>query len=270
MNGNPPTSDEAVPDGSSHVRLGYYVLSYVDILGQGRELDKLEPLPDGEDGRQKALKILVETAGFITQLRRIMKDVYTKQDAESSEIRIEGFSDTLVFYAKIDVANGVNAVANIFAATASLVLAAMNAGHVLRGAIEIGIGTNLIPNEIYGPVLRRAYLLESKCAQFPRIVIGETAEKFLRDCAASSSPVARLCLDMIVTDRDSVRILDYLGGAAVNLGRQPHKDLAADAEKFVKREFSKWKSSCDAKTASKYSYLVEYFESRRRFWAQKS
>jgi hypothetical protein len=49
----------------------------------------------------------------------------------------------------------------------------MSQGWPIRGGIELGLAMDIDNDDIYGPALARAYTLESKVAQYPRIVIGE-------------------------------------------------------------------------------------------------
>src|SRR5207247_7066663 len=41
-----------------------------------------------------------------------------------------------------------------------------------RAELDVGIGMEIFPNEVYGPVLVSAYTLESTVAEYPRLVIG--------------------------------------------------------------------------------------------------
>lgn len=48
-----------------------------------------------------------------------------------------------------------------------------------RAGVEVGLGTELDNGEIYGPVLYKAYELESKVAEYPRIVVGKELINYL-------------------------------------------------------------------------------------------
>ena len=52
-------------------------------------------------------------------------------------------------------------------------LSALQQGIPLRGGIDVGLGTEMFPNEVYGPALLNAYRLESQAAEYPRTALGE-------------------------------------------------------------------------------------------------
>ena len=54
------------------------------------------------------------------------------------------------------------------------VLSLASSAHELpwRGGIDVGIGTQIFPHEVYGPVLLSACKLESTVAEWPRLVVG--------------------------------------------------------------------------------------------------
>ena len=52
-------------------------------------------------------------------------------------------------------------------------------GHPARGGLDVGLGVEIAPGEVYGAALERAYQLESEVAQHPRLVIGKELVAYL-------------------------------------------------------------------------------------------
>lgn len=65
-----------------------------------------------------------------------------------------------------------NAIYGAITACATTMLLGLAGRVAIRGAIEVGAGTDFFDGEIYEPVLANADQLESEEAQHPRILIG--------------------------------------------------------------------------------------------------
>ena len=63
-----------------------YVVAYLDVLGQGDELLKLDHLPTNQEEASRALDILKNTAEYMIGLRTFL-DSYFEANREPSEIR---------------------------------------------------------------------------------------------------------------------------------------------------------------------------------------
>src|SRR5208282_4925267 len=64
-------------------------------------------------------------------------------------------------------------VCSVLSAAAVVMLMSLANKHPLRGGIDVGLATDIGPQEIYGAALGSAYRLESEEAGYPRIVIGD-------------------------------------------------------------------------------------------------
>ena len=153
-----------------------------------------------------------------------------------------------------------------------------------RAGIEVGIGTEIDDREVYGPVLYRAYELENKIAQYPRIVIGNHTINYLNSIIETNEPLdnqaaedlqyckdmAKLCKKMFIRDLDGCVILDFLGEAFLYVfNKNPKielKNVFNMALEFVKSEYSRFKSQGDRKLALRYYLLYNYFESRKKLY----
>jgi hypothetical protein len=116
-------------------------------------------------------------------------------------------------------------IATVFSAltaAAVVMLTALASRHRLRGGIDVGLATEIAPGEIYGTALERAYLLESREAGYPRILIGDDLWNYLNVArshfSAQTTPESKTVtsiidrmMQLIAVDADGKRILDYLG-----------------------------------------------------------
>jgi hypothetical protein len=100
--------------------------------------------------------------------------------------------------------------------------------HALRGGIDVGLATEIAEGEIYGTALEHAYLLESKRAKYPRIVIGEQLWGYLSAAIAefekrgtpdgkALKAIVQKMMQFISIDTNGERILDYLGSGIAEL-----------------------------------------------------
>ncbi|MBC7819505.1 MAG: hypothetical protein IAG10_21695 [Planctomycetaceae bacterium] len=146
-------------------------------------------------------------------------------------------------------------------------------GIVPRGAIDFGFGVENYEDEIYGPVLASCHHLESKVADWPRVVVGEGlyrelqngADTVPQDPAASLNVAfAKEALHWVAKDAHDIYFVDYLG----TYGREHLSEiLDTDAQQsldlaHVKVEELLEKYQADAKIRAKYEALLKYFDDR--------
>jgi len=165
----------------------------------------------------------------------------------------------------------------IFIAAGLTFLGSMLNGHPIRGGIEIGIGFEPDPGEIYGPALSRAYALESKTAQYPRVVVGDELVKFITAlsqqeitdrCSIVSRNMANECVQCLTYDSDGVAIIDYLGPYFAGLAAKAELDASPihGAYDTVKKFSSRYKDEKNSLLAFRYASLRRYFEARLLRW----
>jgi hypothetical protein len=283
-------------------KLGWYMVVFLDVLGQSSKLQKLEHLPTNEDEKNTAFQILNDTAGSIVRLRSFFDGIFyaynQKEDLlnnlslESrsltetmlqSKITRHGISDSYIITAPLTEDNKIGksgVILNLWSAimaTCGSFIMALSAKSAIRGGIDIGPGTVLsIDNndEVFGPSVVSAVNLESRVAQYPRIVVGERLWQYLSE--ADEWPVyckydsvaknfAAACKSLIFQDYDGIHTLDcfgiprYLEGAI-------EPQLVGKAYNWVVQEHKKYINSKDFKLAGKYSLLRQYIESRLDMW----
>ncbi len=127
-----------------------------------------------------------------------------------SRNRSIAFSDSLVLSAPFDWGG----VAFVLAAASTLSLQLLQGGVLLRGAIAEGLLVHE-DNLVFGPGLIRAYELESRTAQFPRVILDSVAESHMMEMVADDPGTAAVIGNLLRTDRDRVTHLHILGKPAM-------------------------------------------------------
>jgi len=149
-------------------------------------------------------------------------------------------------------------------------------GCPLRGGIDVGPGLDISENEAYGPVLERAHYLESKQADYPRVLVGEGLIAYLDAIvnATPTTPLSRLtqslavhCKDLITIDADGLPMLDFLGEkmakAHAPKDRETSFGLISD---YVSGQEEFAIAQRDEKHASRYLKLGAYLRERSVYW----
>lgn len=219
---------------TKHYRLGHHLVAFLDVLGQREKFRGLR-LPTNADEEAQVKEVLRQTAGFVVDLRKVFHTQFEAFEAGSARMRAHtkdpvrtnfvGFSDSFVTSVPLRNAGGdlvrVVIVFSALSAAAVVMLTSLASKHPLRGRIDVGLATEIGPGEIYGTALERAYLLECQVAKYPRIVIGDELWKYLQAAlmefekgttpvAKSITAVVQKIMELIATDTDGNRILDYL------------------------------------------------------------
>jgi aminoglycoside/choline kinase family phosphotransferase len=163
-----------------------------------------------------------------------------------------------------------NGVFGLFCLAGTLCFLGLANKRPVRGAIEIAWGVELYPGELYGAAVARAYELESDVAQYPRIVVGSEAVKYLRLHLANTEldpfslndkALAELCLSMLVQDIDGYWLLHYLGEEfQYAVSHSHHAELYTAALNFVHEQLSAHQANRNTKISFRYSHLMQYFD----------
>ncbi|MGA7190764.1 MAG: hypothetical protein WBY66_19880, partial [Candidatus Acidiferrales bacterium] len=175
---------------------------------------------------------------------------------------------------------GIATVYSALSAAAVVMLMTLASKHPLRGGIDVGLAVEMGPQEVYGSALARAYALESQVAKYPRIVIGDELWRYFSAAIAqfekqttpvgrSITAIAKKMMELVATDEDGKRILDYLGQTMVDNAAPAgkHQDyIVRPAYEFVLAEQRRIKATGDAKLVERYDLFRKYFESRLPLW----
>jgi hypothetical protein len=148
----------------------------------------------------------------------------------------------------------------------------------IRGGIDIGWGTQLAQNEVYGSALVKAYTLETEKAKYPRIVVGESLWKYINyvenlksktEYGIRAKSTAKQCKSLVVKDHDGRYILDVIGKAVKSSGVGISPESVRTGYDYIVRFQLECKRKGDSKLASRYQLLKNYFETRLGLWGIK-
>ncbi len=146
-----------------------------------------------------------------------------------------------------------------------------------RGGIAVGTGTEIAPGNFYGPALATAHHMESRCADYPRVVLSQEAVEFAyRQSGFSDDPeIERLLVEhhrsppgLLCTDSDGMTIVDFMGqeiqaivSAIPNLA-----GMGSKAYRFAHAEAARFEEAGDIRQARRYNQLLHYMRQRLSIW----
>jgi hypothetical protein len=282
--------------GNNDITVCYYIVGFFDLLGQQDLLRAIQSFPNEENLEEVETfkETILKTYRSVKSLRQSLsnafgsfstsgvdeKDLNTEQKTfieqfRKHDLKFQHFSDTVIMYCpmRADI-NRVphRTIFGVLSAAALTFISCLAEGHPIRGGIDIGMGLEIDDNEIYGPVLSRAYTLESKCAHYPRIVVGSELTNFLRQSttvagvdleSVATRSVAQRCLDLLAADDDGFLFIDYLGEHLQTILNGPLNDeIIKNGYSFIIKESSKHQADNNSKLAFRYTLLRNYFENR--------
>jgi hypothetical protein len=280
--------------------LGHYAVAFMDLLGQQDFLRNLHSLPNPDDPQDMdaTREHLKNTYGAVTGMRKFFNDSFeaysrrkidlskltTDQKKEFKEltnnpIKFHSFSDSVVIFMPLrtDTAKlPIRGIFGILGAAATTFTCCLAIGHPIRGGIDVGIGMEITKNEIYGPALSRAYTLESRIANYPRIVVGNELVRYLettrdqepKDIAAIvAKKTAERCIECLAVDDDGYPFVDYLGESYRRMfGEVIDVSVIQKAYSRVLNFTAKYQKEKNSKLAFRYTLLRNYFEDRLPLW----
>jgi len=279
--------------GMTSFRLEYHLVAFLDVLGQ-RERFKALRLPTTPEDKEKVVEVLRQTAGFVLELRKTFDKNFTafesglsnlkKHTDKSVRPKFVSFSDSFITSVPIRNQEGdlplMVTIVSALSAAATVMQVSLASKHPLRGGIDVGLATEIGPQEIYGTALEKAYLLESEEAGYPRIVIGEELCSFLDSAlsnfqaqatteAKSITAIIMKMMGLIAIDIDGKRILDYLSPIMVEDAALRHKFREITLKpiyEFVLTEQEQIQKGNDPKLTARYEAFRQYIESRIPLW----
>lgn len=274
---------------------GFHCLACVDILGQSSKLRQLSPKPTNDP---ETRKLVAETAFYVLKLRQLLRDCFEKAKAPTritdllpevirkqlaqgrESIRYRGFSDSFVmwvsFTSEEERLASIIGVYSCMAACCLFQLSTLCYRQPIRGGIEVGLGINLSEDEIYGPVLERAHILEKEKADYPRIVVGDALWNFLEalenippstEIDQNTQRLASQAKTLVTVDTDGVRMLDFLGRRISDLSTpDARKELFSLARDYINEQKQVALTKKDDKHRSRYDRLGSYFDRSSDIW----
>ena len=191
-------------EGSGPLKVSWYCVAFIDILGQSENLVKFTDIPSDEDGdekRQAFIELCRQTYGRVIGFRKnVERGFETMLDPTrvtssvpeqfhnwwrqlvSFEIRIDRLSDGFAIYLPMAadklylIPYAIKVMLNVVALAQ---LRSFAAGYSIRGGIDVGHGAILHDGMLYGPAVYSAYNLESRVAGYPRVVVGDHAVHYM-------------------------------------------------------------------------------------------
>jgi len=281
----------------------HYLVVFCDHLGQRQKLRKLTGIPTTEEDQRKFIEITKESIGRVIGIRDAFKNYFEsgkfykpnvkrvppelREDFLASQRRTNliyyGISDAIVIAVPLmsndENCAAVNAVYDAFVATCGIGLLSLSLHLPMRAGLDVGVATQIDDKEIYGPALERAFYLESKLAEYPRLLVGKELISYLfwvenQKCETRvglvAKETAKFCREIIIQDTDGRYMLDFLSNKikAASDGIIENK-IVADAFDFVISSHEQYSKKEDLSLASRYYRLRRYFDSRKSIWGLK-
>lgn len=284
---------------SSDWAYSYHAVAYLDILGQKDAFDGVV----GVKNDPNFIASWKQTVLFIRSFREGFENIFNgyskntnrvdgfpahlqKEALELKEVSLKfyGVSDSVIAWTTLKSnshqCRALNGLYGILLASASMVTLSMAVNHAIRGGIEIDGAVRIFKgtNEIYGPALNRAYVLESKQACWPRILIGDGLIRYLKTISENtgsdipsvfSRKMAEQCSKLIMVDSDGKLALDYLSPNILSLSPQvfDKNKVLLPAKNFVRGQIARFASAeCShpekIKLHGRYSKVLDYFNYR--------
>lgn len=276
------------------LKIANYCLCFIDILGQLEQYKNeglLPPFKSNEEKdqfRDKIKKTIIPiddlqktsedmlraSTNYESPLRKSLdepqKHIYDKMNEES--IKQQRWSDGLVYFVSLlegNVKCPMAGIYKLFSLSGNLCYLGLAKKRPLRGAIDIAWALELHDGELYGAAVAKAYELESKVAQYPRIVVGKRTVDYLM--ANINNPLSdiyteynrnlsKTCLNMLASDADGYHFIHYLGNTFNHyVSDNALEELYNKALAFVTEQCDKWHNEHNTKLALRYSHLYSYF-----------
>lgn len=278
------------------ISTGYYFVAFIDIVGQRDKLKQWISLPSNKTENQDVARILLETSEYVKELREQF-DIYFEVAARPTDLLelltpeqlkwVEqrkqtilwrrGLSDSYFmtvpcWYESSWGAHSLAIYRSLFS-ICGLFIWALAKKKPFRGAVEVGLGTEISKEEVYGPVNVRVSELEKE-AGYPRIIVGNGLLNHLDDlkqrCSDSlegrhTKHCVQDCKNLITTDHTDTVILDPMGEGVKSVPGAVAPEIIEHAYKFVVSQ-EEFFSKSDKKLHGYYSDLRKYCESRLSLW----
>lgn len=284
----------------------YHVVCLIDIQGQGAKLAKWAQPPPSLQPTPEFTMAVDQTVGTVHRFRHMFEEFFHESGkprinqrqvdnlpkekidlyrrARECRLRTQQFADTFVFYAPVlNVHDDKSTVPlyQILAACCMAMTRSLADRIPLRGAVCIGMGLELAERNFYGPALAEAHHLESKEANYPRILVSAEAARFAQASGgfspddsvnAAMKSIAEGCYTLLCEDHDKKVIVDFLGQGAYSVFGGTVPSMKASVEKaycFVRTEAVRFRQAGDEKLAPRYALLLKYMEDRLPIWGLK-
>jgi hypothetical protein len=293
--------DVGQPADNSKLHVQHWVVGFFDLLGQRDALRKMDFLPE-QDDREKVAALMEAvrgSVGVITKFHEMFTqfrdgatkppdhDVVGSMTPEQRQLfdnlrrtRIDhaDLSDGMMAYSSLVPSSEhspVRACYEMVCAAGAAMLTTLAWGHPMRGGIDVGTGIEVEPGQLHGPALVKAYELESRVAEFPRVVVGSTLSDYLRVVAGRrgdlvdtiNAQIAASTRTLFRQDGDGQIIVDYMGDSfKKHIAANIDQKIVHQARQFAVGQLAHFEKIEDEKLRGRYERLVAYFDSRAHVW----
>lgn len=290
--------DETTPGvaGGDDLTHGYWLVAFIDLLGQKSAFLKTDYVPAvGNPEQLKAFITEVKASvGVIRGMRNHLERFRTAFNsiepdprfdvlraparevalrARESRVRQHRISDGIMLACPLTAEVGhfpLRGVVEIILACATQMSLQLAAGRPLRGGMDVGTAME-VDGELFGAAMVKAYVLESTCAQYPRLVVGDTMREYLKTCVERGDTIERAMaarvIELITRDEfDGRWMVDYAGAAFRAVHGQTAEiatilDKARDFARVARGRFEEQGVDPEArKLFTRYTALVRYLE----------
>ncbi len=272
-------------------RFGLYVVGVFDILGQKRSLYEFPGTrTPGAIQDEEVREYVRGTAGHVLRIRSLFDDqfklaVQSVENIAGSQgatalqkqiltpsLRYWGMSDSYVVAIpppdsqEFSMVSRLIDVYRMLDVSAAVWLLAMSKDLPIRGGIELGFAIDVGEREVYGHALAEALRLESKVAQYPRIVVGQkllfllngavdmAAQRSAQE-ASMASNFAGSCWKCLRTDEDGQLVVDVGGVTSATQIREQMPNVLPAVASNVQRQLKRHKDAGDTKLVKRYEWL---------------
>lgn len=276
----------------------YFVVAYFDLLGQRALLEHLGKLPKSTEESQVFLTNVRQTLGNVEKFRSLINS-YFDTDRENRlrdpptalqaipeashilnylrqlQISFQGFGDTVISYCPITDSAGnpmVHPVGSLLTACAAVMVHSLAIGIYPRGVIDIGVGVEAYPSELYGFILSKCAEQEASLVVWPRVLVGDQLADYLRRQSSGneSTLMAKTTRQLAanysrwigIDPTDQRPIVDYLSPHPLN-ALKDYPNLAIKAEQNIRARIAHFATNSHLR--GKYECVLQYIESRRDF-----
>jgi len=285
---------------AKEIVLRNYLVAFIDVLGQRSKLRKIElPQSDSPEAHQAALKSLQDTAGVILKLRNAFQSGFELYKTPSpivqslpeqakkkaleivkNEIRYQYFSDSIVISLPITASNDgctdIIGIHQCLFTLCSVFIGCLSEDCPIRGGVDIGPCIQMpdSENEVYGAALEKAHYLESKIADYPRIIIGKDLLDYIvlienvqnqSEYGLLSKKFASDTKKLITSDSNGRFYLDFLSKEVLQFFEGTDisaHDLINNFEVIIGNKLREYYAT-DKKLFDRYIYLLKYVQLRK-------
>lgn len=289
---------------SANVQYSLFLVSYIDIMGQGRVLERVGSLgmPQDAAGLSELRRVFAKALRDMTFVRDSFKTFVASMSDERPvpaglpsevaehygefrhvDIRQRPFSDSLLMTSRLAGSERfgswcpINTIWVHLFGLAAMFMTALANRIPLRGGIALGYGIE-IDGEYVGPALQRAYHLEHKVAKSPRVAVSRELRQLLQASrvdhpnallAEGIRKYAERAANLLYADSDGVDTLDFLSPAVKELGAPFGLDAFAAGRRFAESSAREFGDRGDRYITSKYEDLLAYYQLREGAWLEK-